>query len=786
MQTRKIVKLTFLLMAVALLLLPGSVLAGTDGAVEANNSTVLSMRSLDAQAVGQAGDQFTVDVQLNNAILAGAAFEVSFDPAVLAIVKDLDGNSITANPEVFKQAPDDFGPNPFYRKDTSSSVRLDGMTSTVYYGANNERLLQPLDIGAEPATLGTIKFVLLQEATQGTRLDFSLHELIDGDANYILHDAVGLTLMLPPATVEPPVITEPTGKVFSQNPAPVIFGTGIPGALLRVFDGGSLVGNMYVSYGGDWNLQIGPLSEGVHVLNATQDVEGAVSLPSNQVRYIVDTIAPVPPVITSPQDGSTQITLRPVISGTGEKKAVVTVFDNDLALGTATVDDRGQWSLNLNSDLTNFQTYSIKANQADLAGNTSVFSNTVTFTVNTQAEGGVLDRIVVSPQEITLGEGRSVTFKAICYDNNGVQINPVVFWETQNDFGSIEQTGAFTAESAGTETVVARAHAGGVTREGYATVNILDLPTVVLLPETQQVGVGRQFTVDICLEEAIQSLYDFQFDVNFDSRYLQALSASSASLLSTNQSDVFSISDIDNGNGRLTFGETLIGDKTAENVLGTAAVITFKVRDGLNLGGQDLLTMINLPFETAVLEDGSLNPIEVSTQPAQVNIIGGGTIQGIVTLPYKIKYDGNNNPLNKDFSGAEVSLENSGGVVSTTATDQDGFYSLVGVPDGTYKVIAKKYGYLTQEYISEGSAFITISGANIVQADITLPYGEFGDGKVINITDLAKIARQFNKVEGQDGYDILLDWNRDGKINITDIAAAAKNFNKKYTPQPWV
>ncbi len=785
MQTRKIVKLAFLFMVVALMLLPGSVLAGTDGAAEANYTSALSMRSLDAQAVGQVGDQFTVDVQMNNASLAGAAFEVSFDPSVLAVVKDFEGNSITANPDVFKQAPDDFGPNPFYRKDTGSSVRLDGMTATVYYGENNERLLQPLDIGAEPVTLGTIRFTLLQEATQGTRLDFSFHELIDGDANYISHDTVGLTLMLPPATVEPPVITEPIGKIFSMDPQPVIFGTGSPGALLRVFDGGNEVGSLTVSDGGDWNIQVGPLTEGAHALSATQEVDGIVSLPSNIVRYIVDTIAPAPPVITFPQDGSTQTTLRPVISGTGEKKAVVTVFDNDLTLGTATVDDRGQWSLNLDSDLTNFQTYTIKANQMDRAGNPSDFSNTVTFTVNTQAEGGVLDRIVVSPQEINLGEGRSVIFKAVCYDTNGVQINPVIVWETQNGFGSIEQTGVFTAQTAGTETVIARANAGEVTKEGYATVNIFNLPTVVLLPEIQQVGVGQQFTVEISLEEAIQNLYDFQFDVNFDSQYLKALSAGSAGLLSPNQGDVFSISDIDNGNGRLTYAETLLGDQSAENVIGTAAVLTFKVRDGLNLGGQDLLTMIELPFEKAVLEDGSLNPIEVSTEPCQVNIIGGGTIQGTVTLSYKIKYDGGT-PLNKDFSGVEVSLENSGGVVGTATTDQDGFYSFTGVADGTYKVIAKKYGYLTQEFVSEGSAFINISGANTVQADITLPYGEFGDGKVINISDIAKIARQFNKTEGQDGYDILLDWNRDGKINITDIAAAAKNFNKKYTPQPWV
>lgn len=163
-----------------------------------------------------------------------------------------------------------------------------------------------------------------------------------------------------------------------------------------------------------------------------------------------------------------------------------------------------------------------------------------------------------------------------------------------------------------------------------------------------------------------------------------------------------------------------------------------------------------------------------------------GIIQGIVGLTYKLYYDGEGNPLNKDFSGVDVYLEDSQGTVNVASTDQDGYYGFTELVDGTYKVIAKKYGYLTQEFNQEGDSFIIIFGGNLMQADLTLSYGEFGDGEIINITDLAKIARQFNKSEGQEGYDILLDWNSDKKINITDIAAAAKNFNKQYTPQPWL
>jgi hypothetical protein len=355
-----------------------------------------------------------------------------------------------------------------------------------------------------------------------------------------------------------------------------------------------------------------------------------------------------------------------------------------------------------------------------------------------------------------------------------------VVWRTVYGYGSIDQNGNFTALAAGTETVVARAYAGGRTIEGTATVNIYGLPTVSLLPSTQKVGVGQEFTVDVVIEDTLAELYGFQFDVNFNPQYLRVVSVTGTGLLSSNPSDVFVISSIDNGSGTLSYAETLMGDKITQNVSGVAATITFKVRQGVNVGGENLVTQINLPIEGTILLDGNLDPLEANSNGAVVEIVGGGNIHGVVTLPYKLRPDAEN-PANKDYSGVEVTLEDSGGVVNTTITNKDGYYSFTGIPEENYKVVARKYGYLTQE-----SAFIQVAADSDVEANLTLPYGEFGDGKVINITDISKIARQFNKAEGQEGYDLVLDWSRDGRINITDISAAARNFNKRYAPQPWV
>lgn len=121
---------------------------------------VLGMAA-DTTGVGKVGDQFILEVVLSNATnVGGVAFEVYFDPAVLRIVKDEEGNSVTANPDIYK--PDPPFNNPYYRADTECSTRMDG-----YAGG--------IDFGPEPVWLGRIKFELLKEAE--TQITFSYSKL---------------------------------------------------------------------------------------------------------------------------------------------------------------------------------------------------------------------------------------------------------------------------------------------------------------------------------------------------------------------------------------------------------------------------------------------------------------------------------------------------------------------------------------------------------------------------------------------------------------------------------
>ena len=129
-------------------------------AVYGQAEAVLGMAA-DTTGVGKVGDQFFLEVVLSNAINVGTiVFEVKFDPAVLRIVKDEEGNSVTANPEIYK--PDPPFNNPYYRADTECSTRLDGFADGI-------------DFGPEPVGLGKIRFELLKEAE--TQIIFSYHKL---------------------------------------------------------------------------------------------------------------------------------------------------------------------------------------------------------------------------------------------------------------------------------------------------------------------------------------------------------------------------------------------------------------------------------------------------------------------------------------------------------------------------------------------------------------------------------------------------------------------------------
>jgi VCBS repeat-containing protein len=192
-----------------------------------------------------------------------------------------------------------------------------------------------------------------------------------------------------------------TGPITSGQPTnetrPAITGTGEVGSTITVYDGSTALGTTVVGAGGTWSFTpAAPLGTGSHPLTVTAtDTAGNVSAPSGNFNVVVDTTAPVAPAITIVTDDvgtvtgnltSGQVTddSRPALTGTAEANAIITVYDNGSAIGTAQANGSGAWSFTPGTALGN-GSHALTVTATDAAGNVSPPSGPFNVIVDTQA-----------------------------------------------------------------------------------------------------------------------------------------------------------------------------------------------------------------------------------------------------------------------------------------------------------------------------------------------------------------------------------------------------------------
>ena len=219
-----------------------------------------------------------------------------------------------------------------------------------------------------------------------------------------------------------PVVLDPADGSVTADATPAFSGTAEPGARVEVRVDGTPVGTTTATQGGTWTLQPGddvdPLDQGEHeVLAVATDGAGNPSVPSAVNTFTVDTAAPDAPVITAPADGSTTRDRTPLVTGTGEAGAVVTVTVDGTRVGTAAVDEDGRWSLQLTEPLDDGARV-IAAAQADEAGNTSDAAS-VTVTVDGTADAAPV--ITVPAEDALLTDG-DVTVSGTGVDGSRVTV----------------------------------------------------------------------------------------------------------------------------------------------------------------------------------------------------------------------------------------------------------------------------------------------------------------------------------------------------------------------------
>jgi hypothetical protein len=191
----------------------------------------------------------------------------------------------------------------------------------------------------------------------------------------------------PPA----PVITEPDDGELINDRTPTYTGTGVPGAVIELTVDGAVIEDTDIVVGedGNWTFtQPDPLDDGDHTVSAIQTLDGTPSVPSAVNDFVVDATAPGAPVITAPEDGSTTTDDTPLVTGTGEPGATVTVVIDGEEIDDVTVDGDGNWELPLTDPLDDGE-HTVNATQTDEAGNESA-ADEVTFAVDSEALAPVI------------------------------------------------------------------------------------------------------------------------------------------------------------------------------------------------------------------------------------------------------------------------------------------------------------------------------------------------------------------------------------------------------------
>ena len=201
----------------------------------------------------------------------------------------------------------------------------------------------------------------------------------------------------PPVVAVPaaPIIDNPTEGFVWWSGSPGFYGTADLGVEVWVSQDG---GTFHLASrapdpdpGWAWGGE-STLPDGTHYYSAfARNVAG--DSPTVSVSFSVDTQAPAAPVVVTPANGSNTSDSTPTVSGTGEPGATVSVVVDGATVGTTTVDGAGNWTYTLATALSE-GAHSVRATQTDGAGNTSVVSNTNTFTVDTVAPGAP---VVVTP-----------------------------------------------------------------------------------------------------------------------------------------------------------------------------------------------------------------------------------------------------------------------------------------------------------------------------------------------------------------------------------------------------
>ncbi|MCE0813785.1 BapA/Bap/LapF family large adhesin [Buttiauxella sp. S04-F03] len=383
---------------------------------------------------------------------AGFTINVDITPPATPVINSVQDNIGTVKGELAQDnATDDTRPQVSGTGDVGSTITLyDGTTpvGSATIGTDGKWSItptQPLSEG--PHTLNAIATDAAGNASPAASYNLTVDTTAPGAP--LIISAQGEI-----ANQSAPLVNGGS----TQNGTPTLTGSGEPGATINIYDNGGTtpIGTVTVPAGGTWTFTPSPaLSETSHTLTAVAtDPAGNVGLPSAGFTLTVDSTVPATPgipVVTDDQapvlgnisnGGSTNDT-TPTISGTGSVGDTITIRDNGSDIGTTTVRADGSWSFTPQTPISG-QNHSISVIESDAAGNKSLPSGSVAFTLDTAASAAptiVSADDNVGPVQASLSTGGVTDDNTPTFHGTGVDGDTITLYSGSTVIGTTTVSG---------------------------------------------------------------------------------------------------------------------------------------------------------------------------------------------------------------------------------------------------------------------------------------------------------------------------------------------------------
>ncbi|WP_213033344.1 Ig-like domain-containing protein [Acinetobacter sp. ANC 3832] len=275
---------------------------------------------------------------------------------------------------------------------------------------------------------------------------------ITGDFSFILDTAAPAK----PTLAADDNVGKVQGPIHSgdvtDDTTPTFSGQGEPNSAVKIVDNGVEIGTVYVKPDGTWSFTpTTPLDNGSHLVTVTQtDPAGNKSIPSDPLSFEVDdrnvkiTIEASDneqPIIGPIMQGGYTNDDTPVLSGTTDAGAIVTITDKDgKAIVSVTADVNGIWTTELPHQADGAQAYTATAKLAN--GDTAEAS--IDFNIDTTKPVGltidsVMDDVGLIQGPLTSGDHSDDTTPTLA--GTAEAFNWVNIYDNNQLVGSIQADG---------------------------------------------------------------------------------------------------------------------------------------------------------------------------------------------------------------------------------------------------------------------------------------------------------------------------------------------------------